>query len=65
MMTHSSRYRKKSASTAPTSGTERPIGSDRKRSNTPFAMSAFMFCPIEMLLIAIVWPIRPGSRNWR
>jgi len=51
--------------TAPTSGTERAIGSDLKRSNTPFAMSAFMFCPIEMLLIAIVWPIRPGSRNWR
>ena len=64
-MTHSSRYRKKSASTAPTSGTERAIGSARKRSNIPLPMSAFMFCPIEMLLIAIVCPIRPGSRNWR
>ena len=41
------------------------MGSDLNRSNTPFSMSAFMFCPIEIELIAIVCASRPGSRNSR
>ena len=41
------------------------MGSDLNRSNTPFSMSAFMFWPIEIELIAIVCASRPGSRNSR
>src|ERR1700745_3683041 len=65
LITHTIRYRKNSASTAPTSGTARPMGSDRNRSKTPFSMSAFMFCPIAMELIASVCASSPGSRQCR
>ena len=39
------RYRPMSAMTAPTNGTDRPIGKERNLSNTPFSMSAFRFWP--------------------
>jgi len=54
-----------SASTAPIRGIARPIGSDLKRSKTPLSMSPCRFWPMAMLLIAIVWPSIPGSRNSR
>ena len=55
----------KSASTAPTSGAERAIGSDRNRSKTPFSMSALRFWPSATPAIAMPWPSRPGSRYCR
>ena len=59
------RYRPISAMTAPTSGTERPIGSERNRSKTPFSMSEFRFWPSDTPAWAIDWASRPGSRNCR
>ena len=52
-----------SAITAPTSGTERPIGSERNRSKTPFSMSAFRFCPSATPAIAMVCAEQPGQQE--
>ena len=51
--------------TAPTSGADRAIGSDRNRSKTPFSMSWLRLTPMLTLAMAMVWPTMPGSRNWR
>ena len=58
-------YRTTSPRTAPSSGAERGIGSDRNRSNTPLSMSVLRFTPIAMAPVAIVWARMPGSRNCR
>jgi len=63
--THRIRYRPMSAITAPTSGTDRPIGSDRNLSKTPFSMSELRFWPNATPAIAMDWPSRPGNRNCR
>jgi len=47
-------YRTKSASTAPTSGADLPIGSDLNRSKTPFSISLFRLAPRLMPAMAMV-----------
>ncbi len=41
------------------------MGSDRNRSNTPFWMSLFRFCPSETPASEIDWARIPGSRYCR
>ncbi len=52
-----------SPSTAPNSGADRAIGSDRNRSKMPFWMSVLRFTPIVSDVNMIVCTMMPGSAN--
>lgn len=51
--------------TWPMSGAERAIGSERKRSKTPVAMSVFREVPVAWLPKITLWASTPGGANWR
>jgi hypothetical protein len=54
-----------SADTAPIRGADRPIGSERNRSNTPFLMSVLRFTPMDSEVNRTVCTMIAGSTYCR
>jgi hypothetical protein len=54
-----------SATIGPASGAMRAIGSDLKRSKTPFSMSSRSCTPVAMQVVRTVWATMPGIINGR